>query len=100
MKVAAALLAFGALAATVVSPTAEAAREFDTRNLSCARVNQIVQERGQVVMDTGPRTYQRFVANRGYCGRSEFTKVEFVPTADNPQCPVRWICFRRTTPGR
>ena len=51
-------------------------------------------------MNTGPRTYRRFVANRGFCARDAFTRVEFVPTLDNPQCPVEWVCFRRPRGNR
>lgn len=93
-------IALLALPLAFAATAAEGQARPDTRNMTCAQANQLVQQRGQVVMNTGPRTYRRFVANRGFCDRDAFTRVEFVPTLDNPQCPVEWVCFRRPRGNR
>jgi hypothetical protein len=78
-------------AAAALAGGAQAQRP-DTRAMTCAQVNQLVQQYGQVVMTTGQHTYQRFVANWGYCDRWQETWPEYAPTRDTPRCPVHYVC--------
>lgn len=65
----------------------------DTRNLTCAQVNALVQGSGVVVMNTGTYAYERFVASAGFCDRWERLNTETVPSLDLRQCVVEWICY-------
>ncbi|NRG19500.1 hypothetical protein HPQ64_17550 [Rhizobiales bacterium] len=71
----------------------------DTRSMTCAQAQAIVNQRGAVVMSTGQYTYDRFVASRAYCMRDEILKPLYAPTRDTAQCPVAYECrqiFRPT----
>ena len=94
MRHAAAFLAL-TLAGLALAPAAEARREFDTRTLTCAQINEIVAQRGQIVMNTGEFTYQRFVEDQAFCNRTEQLQVEAVPSRDRNPCGVRWVCRGR-----
>lgn len=65
----------------------------DTRRLTCAQVNALVQSSGVVVMNTGAFTYKRFVATAGFCDRWERLRTETVPSLDRRQCIVEWVCY-------
>ena len=66
-----------------------------TVQMPCARAAAIVRAQGAIVLGTGGATYDRFVADRRFCGPTEQTKVAFVPAADTPQCAVGFTCFER-----
>lgn len=93
-----------AVLAAAALADAAAAQRPDTRRMTCAQVNRLVQQYGAVVMTTGPHTFQRFVANWGYCDRWQEIWPEYAPTLDTPQCVVHWICrepfFEDTHPFR
>ena len=63
-----------------------------TTDLTCRQSAGIVQSRGAVVLGTGGYTYDRFVANRGFCEITEITRAAFVPTRDSPSCFVGYRC--------
>lgn len=83
-------------AALVVSVTVAQAR-LDTRTLTCAQVNALVAQEGQVMLNTGPNTFDRFVSENGFCDRDQVLQPRVVQASDTAQCPVRWTCF---TPKR
>ncbi len=89
-----ATIRFSALALACIIPlaAAEAARP-DTRAMTCASAQRLVQQRGAVVMTTGQHTYFRFVANRGFCDAWEAIKPKRAPTRDVRQCPVGYECY-------
>jgi hypothetical protein len=80
-----------ALASAAVAPTADA--RPDTRQLSCAAVNDLVGRSGEIVMTTGPTTFQRFVADKRYCDRYETLLTFETAARDTPQCVVQSVCF-------
>lgn len=56
-----------------------------------------MQARGGIVLGTGGYTYDRFVADRGFCEPTEAVRRAFVPTRDTRACLVGYRCFE---PGR
>ena len=49
----------------------------------------LVASQGGIVLGTGGYTYDRFVAHRGFCLRSEVAQTVWVPTRDTPNCHLR-----------
>ncbi|MGI9355276.1 MAG: hypothetical protein ACR2PF_08990 [Rhizobiaceae bacterium] len=85
------------LAVPIISTSAEA--RPSTRSFTCQGVQDYVQRRGAVVMNTkSPRTYRRFVANRTYCSSFEITETRTVPTKTGG-CYLR-ICWEKLNTGR
>ena len=64
----------------------------DLRRMSCAQAQDMVADRGAVVMTTGRFTYQRFVSHQRYCDRWEGIAPALSATRDKPQCLVGYIC--------
>jgi hypothetical protein len=67
--------------------------------LTCARAAGLVTSQGAVVLGTGGYTYDRYVNGPGFCTRGEPTEPAWVPTIDNPQCFVGYICRRFQGPS-
>lgn len=66
----------------------------DTRTMTCAQAQALVKQRGEVVMTTGPTTFDKFVADARYCRpQSNSVRARFAPTKDNPKCAVGNRCF-------
>lgn len=81
------LLASGALAQERPSSLA----------LPCARVRELVVQRGAMLLGTGGATFDRYVADRRYCQASERVEQSFAPTLDDPQCPVGYRCKEQSS---
>jgi len=64
----------------------------DLRTMTCAQAQNLVQQRGQVVMTTGQHTYSRFVSRQNYCDSWERLFTQYGKTRDNPKCPVAYEC--------
>jgi hypothetical protein len=60
--------------------------------MTCAQAIGLVASQGAVVLTTGPHTYDRFVANGGFCLPGEAPLRAFVPTSDASKCPVGYLC--------
>jgi hypothetical protein len=60
--------------------------------MSCHQAQRMVAARGAVVMTTGAHTYDRFVANPGFCEVAEWAHSATAPTKDSPSCPMGYIC--------
>ncbi|HEY7384919.1 MAG TPA: hypothetical protein VH743_14725 [Beijerinckiaceae bacterium] len=84
------VLAGFALLATVTSALAQP--RPSTLAMSCGQAASLVAAAGGIVLGTGGFTYDRFVAHRGFCLRSEHDEPAWVPTADTPQCFVGYRC--------
>ena len=78
-----------ALAAT---STAAAQPRPSSVQMSCRQAAGLVASQGALVLGTGGFTYDRFVADRRFCLRTEVTEAAWVPTADTPQCFVGYRC--------
>ena len=69
-----------------------------TKSFTCRGVQDYVQRRGAVVMNTkNSRVYKRFVANRSYCSAFEITETRTVPTRTGG-CYLR-ICWEPLSKG-
>ena len=62
-----------------------------TVRMTCAEAMALVKGEGDVVIPIGGAP-QRFVSGPGRCGGSEIAELRFVPTRDNPQCPIGYQC--------
>lgn len=66
-------------------------RPAATARMTCAEAMDLVKREGDVVIATGA-TSERFVRGRNQCDFSEIAELRFVPTRDNPQCPIGYRC--------
>ncbi|MTI00040.1 hypothetical protein [Roseibium sp. RKSG952] len=86
-----------------LTPDASAQEQLPSlADMTCAQAQQMVKSRGQVVMMTGPETFDRFVADAEYCDSNiDFTIPHFATTKDNAKCNVGKRCTsERTSPGK
>lgn len=81
------------LGAALVMSIASAEARPDTRSMSCEQARDFVKKKGSAVMNTGPNTYDRFVASRQFCvSQKQFLLRAFVPTKDNKSCHIGYTC--------
>ena len=71
---------------------AEAQPQPNTTRMSCAAAQQLVTRQGAIVLRTSASTYNRYVSSRAFCMRTEITEAAFVPSADDHQCFVGYLC--------
>jgi len=90
---------FGLAAALVAAFAMPADARVDPRGMSCAQATATVQNAGSVVMTTGQFTFATIVATPGAC-RATSSRRQPVPTRDNPQCMVGFVCLPRTGGNR
>ncbi len=64
----------------------------DTRQMTCLEARALVQREGGVVLSTGARTYDRFVAGLRFCQPFERLMNRWVPTKDQKRCFVGYSC--------
>jgi len=81
------------LCLVLVASDAMAQARLQTPRLSCGQARRVVATNGAVVLGTGGYTYDRYVANRGFCFYNEVLEPAWVPTADSPQCFVGYRCI-------
>lgn len=81
-----------ALAFALPAGAAMAQVRASTVNRPCAVSQQDVARNGAIVLGTGGYTYDRFVANRGFCERDEFIEPAWVPARDTQACFVGYRC--------
>ena len=60
--------------------------------MSCNEATALVKRDGEAMLAVGGGGTERFVADRKYCGLTEIAELRFVPTRDNPQCPIGYRC--------
>lgn len=76
--------------AIIMSMPAHAqSRRANSTAMTCDQVRSMIDQRGAVIMNTGPNTFDRYVSNRGFCQRTEIAKTDYVPTRDAAKCPVK-----------
>lgn len=71
-----------------IQTTEAQSRRPDSRTMTCAQVQSMINQQGAVVMSTGQYTFDRYVSNRSFCQRGEVTRRDYVPTKDNNKCYV------------
>lgn len=86
----------GVLLAVSAQESVEARTAIYT--MSCAQAQSFIRQRGAAVVDTGPRTFERIVANRSYCDFDQRIRPFYNKTRDVPKCNVGFECFRRIPP--
>ena len=73
----------------LMATDASAISRYNIDNMSCDRVQAIIQSDGAAILryrgHTGLTLYDRYVSSRRYCQGGETTSV---PTADTSSCPV------------
>jgi len=76
----------------VLTVPASAQNAGTTNRMICTDAMALVKDRGAVFLDTGGQTYRRFVRDRSFCELTEIADLQFVPTRDNPECPIGYRC--------
>ena len=69
-----------------------AAERPNTANMSCEEAAATVTRSGAIVLSTGVKTYDRFVATNLFCLSGETTEPGFAPTLDSRLCQVGYVC--------
>jgi hypothetical protein len=62
-----------------------------TQRMICADAMALVKTRGSVAISSGGAP-ERFVRDRSQCNLTEIAELRFVPTRDNPECPIGYRC--------
>ncbi|MFD0938286.1 hypothetical protein [Methylobacterium trifolii] len=84
----------GLLAAGPASPQSRAPAQgrSTVQRMTCAETMDLVKREGAVVLGAAAGQPERFVRDRSFCEMSEIAELRFVPTRDNPQCPIGYRC--------
>lgn len=61
--------------------------------MTCAQAQAFIKQRGAVVANTGPQTFQRFVTDQRGCDRQQVAWPAYGRTRDNPQCLIGMKCI-------
>ena len=59
-----------------------------TEMMQCERLQTLVAMHGAAVLNTGPGIALRFIAHPGSCAHGEVAEPVYLPTRDDPRCPV------------
>jgi hypothetical protein len=81
-----------ALCAALSTPAGAQSPLIATQRLNCADAMGLVKARGSVLISPGGGPAERFVRDRSQCTLSEIAELRFVPTRDNPECPIGYRC--------
>ena len=81
-----------ALATLVLVADNAAAQRPSTLDMTCGEAQSLVASRKAVVMTTGPHTFQRFVAQPGYCPLGDYAYPVSAPTRDVQSCRLGYRC--------
>ncbi|MBB4301137.1 hypothetical protein GGD81_000152 [Rhodobium orientis] len=79
---------------------AAAAPRANTTAMTCTEAQTLVAGSGAVVLATSTFLYYRFVSSEAQCPREQVTRPAFVPTADDPECPIGYRCASAFNPGQ
>lgn len=60
--------------------------------MTCADAMALVKAKGAILLGTGAPKLERFVRDRSHCELTEIAELRFVPTRDNPECPIGYRC--------
>ena len=75
-----------------VTSSASAQPLYSIQRMVCAEAMGLVKKSGAILLNVGGTTMERFVKDRSFCETSEVAELRFVPTRDNPECPVGYRC--------
>lgn len=62
------------------------------QRMPCAEAMAWVKRDGAVVLPGSANPAERLVRDRSFCDASEVAELRFLPTRDNPQCPIGYRC--------
>jgi hypothetical protein len=79
-----------------LAASAALAERPSSLDMTCGEARDLVHASGAIVLGTGGRTYERFVAHPGYCLQGEEVHGGWTRTSDEARCPIGLIC----KPGR
>ena len=85
------ILVLSILVATLAATSIAGARP-NTANMSCDEAAATVARSGAIVLSTGVKTYDRFVATNLFCLSGETTEPGLAPTLDSRLCQVGYVC--------
>jgi len=77
--------------ALVVALSSTAMARPNTTQMTCQQARDLVTRSGKINLDTGPNTFEQFVANRSYCSPTQVVRKLYAPTKDG-QCFVGYFC--------
>ncbi|MGU3537107.1 hypothetical protein [Methylobacterium sp. A54F] len=60
--------------------------------MTCQEAMDLVRREGSVTLSLGRAPPERFVRDRSFCELTEIAELRFVPTRDNPECPIGYRC--------
>lgn len=77
-----------------VAATAPASAQplYSIQRMVCADAMGLVKKSGAILLNAGGSSLERFVRDRSFCESSEVAELRFLPTRDNPECPVGYRC--------
>lgn len=86
-------IAIAALAVVCLASPALAISRYNAMDRTCAAVQQVIASDKAVLLSYPSRRgnivlYDRYVTDRGQCNATEYAASTYVPTRDNPSCPV------------
>ncbi|WP_443136788.1 hypothetical protein [Methylobacterium sp. Leaf113] len=81
-----------ALCAILVTPASAQNPLPSTQRLTCADAMALVRDRRSLWINPGNAAAERFVRDRSQCNLTEIAELRFVPTRDNPECPIGYRC--------
>ncbi|AEV38344.1 hypothetical protein PSE_3840 [Pseudovibrio sp. FO-BEG1] len=64
----------------------------NTGDLTASEAKALVQDKGAIVLSTGPGLYDRYVANASYCATHEETERAYVVTKDSNHSLIGYTC--------
>ncbi|WP_257098648.1 hypothetical protein [Pseudovibrio flavus] len=85
-------LKLGVALAAILVPLTSYAQRPDTRTMTCQQAQNLVRQQGAIVLSTGQRTYDRYVASLQFCQYAEVLDPAWVPTRDRKDCPIAYTC--------
>jgi len=83
-----------ALGLTVIAADAHAISRYNSESMSCAKVQATLRNEGAAILRyrsarSGAPLYGRYVSTASQCESGQHMERRYIPTADNPRCPVR-----------
>jgi len=82
------------LTALMIAGPASAISRYESLSKTCAAVQQLIASERAVILRYPAKggaslvLYDRFVSGNGQCSVSDYAARTYVPTRDNPLCPV------------
>ncbi|MCK0207333.1 hypothetical protein MWN33_04715 [Starkeya koreensis] len=93
------VLTLSVVALSAASVPAAAQETPRSTGMSCSAVSALVQQRGQVVFDTGGGDLRRVVNNPSLCSAQDGGAPVWIPSQDQSQCLAGYRCEEREGHG-